>query len=67
MRKLMRGKFDSQFKWQYKMCQAPVRTHKERGHFMTAMAYACKQKGGMGTFRHAQIQPWETWQSLTQK
>ena len=73
MRKLMCGKFDSQFKWQYKMQTGRMRwnflkrTVKERGHFMTPMAYACLQKGGMRTMEHAKAQPWETWQSLTRK
>ena len=56
--KMIRGKYDSQYMLDY-----PKRKM-VRGHFMTAMAYACSIRGGMFAIEYARLQPWETWRAL---
>lgn len=58
MRKLIRGKFDSQWK------RNSLTKKMVKGFFMTAMDYTRYHKGGMGTLRHARQQPWETWRAF---
>lgn len=56
MRKMIQGKYDSQFKWQ--------RRKLVRGCFDTAMNYTRRHKGGMQLIAHIRHQPWETWRQL---
>ena len=56
MRKMIRGKYDSQFKQEGKTLV--------RGKFAGAMAYACSIRGGMFALKFARQQPHETWQAL---
>jgi hypothetical protein len=56
MRKMIRGKYDSQFKHNGKTL--------ERGVFNTAMNYAQMHKGGVKLIQHIRSQPWETWRTL---
>lgn len=67
MRKLICGKFDSQ--WRYQFNPTSLRGHqrqlgKVRGFFDTAMNYARRHRGGMKLLAHARNQPWETWRQL---
>ncbi len=62
MRKLICGKFDSAYKKQYKFVgDKPMLFKKVRGHFQSAMNYACLNKGESTLIKHARFQPWETW------
>ena len=57
MRKMIRGKYDSLWKFDTKR-------QLRRGKFATAMQYACRVKGGVVAIQHIRNQPWETWQPL---
>lgn len=61
MRRLIRGKFDSQFKQVYNARTMKFTGRVQRGTFDTAMNYARKNRGGMALIQHARNQPWETW------
>ncbi len=64
MRKMIRGKYDSQFKYEYNT-QTMKRTGRlQRGTFDTAMNYARRVKGGVAAIQHIRNQPWTTWQAL---
>ena len=60
-RRLIRGKFDSLYKFVWDRRANRVSKQKVQGHFMTPMDYARRNKGGMGLLEHARRQPWETW------
>lgn len=60
-RRLIRGKFDSLYKFSWDFKADRVGKQKVQGHYMTAMDYARRNKGGMGLLEHARRQPWETW------
>ncbi len=67
MRKLICGKFDSQ--WRHMFRPTSLRGHQRqqgrvRGFFDTPMNYACRHCGGMKLLAHARNQPWETWRQL---
>ena len=61
MRRLIRGKFDS--RWKFRYDERANRTSKVRdvGYFMTAMAYARYTQGGVRMIQHIRNRPWDTW------
>lgn len=63
MKRLICGKYDSQWKQEYDIRTMRFTGRRERGTFSTAMAYARRNKGGMVLIEHARRQPWETWQA----
>lgn len=60
-RRLIRGKFDSMWKYGWDFKADRVGKIKVQGHFMTPMDYARRCKGGIRMIEHARCQPWETW------
>ena len=61
---MIRGKYDSLWKYDWNLkTNRPLRS-KRRGHFMTAMDYACSIKGGIRAIESARRQPWATWTAL---
>lgn len=54
-------KYDSLWKYGWDLKTNRISKIKVPGHFMTAMEYARRNKGGMGLIDHARNQPWETW------
>ncbi len=66
MHKMIRGKYDSLWKWNYRINPRGLdrRTHRVRGKFVTAMDYARQVRGGVAAIQHIRQQPWETWQAL---
>ena len=63
-RKLIRGKFDSQYKFIFDERCMKTTSRKQLGYFTSAMDYACRTKGGMRAIAHAIHQPWETWVAM---
>lgn len=63
-RKLIRGKFDSRFKFEFDEKRMKTSTRKVQGYFMTPMHYACYTKGGVRMIEHIRKQPWETWREF---
>jgi len=59
MRKMIRGKYDSLWKFENGVSGRLI-----RGKFATAMEYARRTGGGVAAIQHARNQPWETWQPL---
>ncbi len=66
MHKMIRGKYDSLWKWEYQFNPRGLdrKIRRQRGKFATAMQYACQVKGGVAAIQHIRNQPWETWQPL---
>ena len=66
MHKMICGKYDSLWKWDYKINPQGLdrKTHRVRGKFATAMQYACRVKGGVAAIQYIRAQPWETWTAL---
>lgn len=69
MYRMICGKYDSLWKWQWRFVPGGLdrKTHRELGHFDTAMNYARQTRGGVRAIQHARNQPWETWQSYNGK
>lgn len=63
VRRLIRGKFDSQFKQEFNVRTNRFTGRLERGTFDTAMNYARRNQGGVALIQHARNQPWETWRA----
>ena len=61
--RLIRGKFDSQWKFDYNLKTDELTNRKIRGRFMTAMQYACYTKGGMIMIDSVRTRPWNTWKA----
>lgn len=63
MRRLIRGKFDSLWKWEHQINPRGLdrRIRRRKGTFDTAMNYARKVRGGVAAIQHIRRQPWETW------
>ena len=61
--KLIRGKFDSHWKFDFNLKTGERINRKMRGHFMTAMQYACYTKGGMIMIEGVRSRPWNTWKA----
>lgn len=63
MRRLIRGKFDS--RWKFGWDERAGRTSKvlEQGYFMTAMAYAHHTQGGVKMIAAVRGRPWDTWRA----
>jgi hypothetical protein len=66
MRKMIRGKYDSLWKWDCRLNPQGLarRIRRVRGKFATAMDYARQVRGGVAAIQHIRRQPWETWQAL---
>jgi hypothetical protein len=67
VRKLICGKFDSLWRYQYRTTTRrghQRREHLVRGHFDSAMNYACRHRGGTKLIEYIRNQPWETWRAL---
>jgi len=64
MHKMIRGKYDSLWKWKLNPVGLARKTHRQRGKFATAMQYACRVKGGVKAIQYIRNQPWETWTAL---
>lgn len=64
MRKMIRGKYDSQWRFDWNMKTGKQTRTKHRGHFMTAVDYACWTRGGVKMIEHIRCQPWTTWRAL---
>lgn len=60
-RRLIRGKFDS--RWKFGWDERANRTSKvlTQGYFMGAMAYARYTQGGVKMIEHVRTRPWDTW------
>ena len=61
MRRLIRGKYDS--RWKFCWDDRAFRTSKVRtlGYFMTAMDYARHTQGGVKMIQHVRHKPHDTW------
>ena len=55
------GKYDSLWKYGWDLKSNRISKIKVPGHFMSAMDYARRTKGGIRMIEHARCQPWETW------
>lgn len=62
--KMIRGKYDSQFKFIFDGRRNKITRILERGTFDTAMNYACRVRGGMKAIDYIRRQPWESWRPL---
>lgn len=63
MRRLIRGKFDSQYKFIWDERANRISRVRERGYFMTAMAYARFTQGDVKMIEHVRHKPWDTWRA----
>ena len=63
MRRLIRGKFDSRWKFTYNERAGRVSKIREEGYFMTAMGYARHTQGGVKMIEHVRVKPWDTWRA----
>ncbi len=66
MHKMIRGKYDSLWKWDHRLNPQGLdrRVRRVRGKFATAMDHARKNRGGVKLIQHIRNQPWETWTAL---
>jgi hypothetical protein len=64
MRRLIRGKFDSQWKKTYNVRTLKPTGRLEQGHFMTAMDYARYTQGGVKMIQAVRNRPWDTWRAM---
>jgi hypothetical protein len=60
-RRLIRGKYDSQWKLDWNLDTDRQIRRKYKGHFDSAMNYARKTRGGIKMIQHIRTQPWTTW------
>lgn len=65
-RRMIRGKYDSLWKWEYQIRPWGLdrKIRLRRGCFDTAMNWACRHRGGIKSIQHARNQPWETWRQI---
>ena len=63
MRRLIRGKFDSRWKFVYDERAGRISKIREVGYFMTAMAYARYTQGGVKMIEHVRHKPHDTWRA----
>lgn len=63
MRRLIRGKYDSRWKFTYNERAGRVSKIREEGYFMTAMDYARHTQGGVKMIEHVRVKPWDTWRA----